>query len=751
MWYDNEITQSILHKKYLHEGEKDIHDLINRVSSIYSDNIREDVKQALYNGDFCPAGRTIYAAGMKGSGVNLSLSNCYCCTTPEDSLESISAVDYEMSKIGSMGGGVGVALDKIRPKGSKINNSAKVSEGVSFCLHKFNTTGESIGQNSRHMAMMVMLDCKHPDIYEFLHIKEKNEKLSAMNITIKMSDDFLGAVEKDDTFDLYFKVESTGEEIKRTIRAREFFREFCDVNRDYGDPGICYIDRVRSYHLLSGYDEYIIDTSNPCSEFFGIAGNACNLGSINLYNIVLNKFTDEAKIDYDKFENLIRLGIRCLDETLDYGYDMQPMNMHRKCIDDWRSIGLGVFGLGDLFVAMKVKYGSKESFSIISDVFDFMNRVALDESCNIAKEKGTFGKYEWGKINKSPIIQALRLDKAGIELYDKIEKYGLRNGTLLVIAPTGTLSLFMGKLSGGVEPLFKCGYDRTTHAGEDKGVVFRVFSRSIEDLLTYSSLPLTLTNEEIKKKFDWVVESEDIEPLNRILVQSLMQTYVDGAISSTINLPEGTTSDVIYDIYMKAWKQGLKGITVFVNNCKRGNILGVDKNNDSQSFKYDSIEPVSRRGVKEVEGRTIRLKTACVDKFYITINHTDDGELFEVFANPSGGCQANITTMCRLVSMALRSGVKVEEIAKELKAMKCPACQALRRKGEANIELSCGNAIAKALEMSYNKESKTVVEETPISNSSEDGLYECPECGKKTLRLEAKCVICSNCAYSRCE
>lgn len=592
------------------------------------------------------------------------------------------------------------------------------------------------------MAMMVMLDCKHPDIYEFLHIKENDEKLSAMNITIKMTDEFLNAVENNEDYELYFKVESTGEEIRRTINAREFFIEFCKVNRDYGDPGICYIDRVRNYHLLNGYPEYQIDTSNPCSEFFGIAGNACNLGSINLYNLVNNKFTDNAEIDYDKFEKLIRLGVKCLDETLDYGYDMQPMDMHRKCIDDWRSIGLGVFGLADMFVAMRVKYGSKESIKLVSDVFDFMNKIALDESCNLAKEKGTFGKYDWNKIKKSPIISALRLDSSGIEIYDKIERYGLRNGTLLVIAPTGTISLFMGKLSGGVEPLFKCGYDRTTHAGEDKGVVFRVFSRSVEDLLRYNSDSMDLSNEQIKEKYNWVVESEDIKPIDRISIQSTMQEYCDGAISSTVNLPSGTSWETIYNIYLNAWKQGLKGITVFVSGCKRGNILGVDSNKKEQEFKYDSIEPISRRGVKEVDGTTYRLKTACVDKFYLTVNKTDAGELFEVFANPSSGCQSNIGTITRLVSTALRSGIKVEEIIKDLKSMKCAGCQALRNKGEKDIELSCGNAIAKALEMSYNKE---------IKKEDTSGLLECPSCRKKSLKPEGKCFICRECGYSRCE
>jgi len=225
-----------------------------------------------------------------------------------------------------------------------------------------------------------------------------------------------------------------------------------------------------------------------------------------------------------------------------------------------------------------------------------------------------------------------------------------------------------------------------------------------------------------------------------------MQEYADGANSSTINLPAGTTADTVFDIFMKAWEQKVKGLTVFVDGCKRGNILGVDnekKKETSAEVVYDSIMPVSRRDVDVVNGQTFRLSTACVHKMYLTINKTDEGDVFEVFANPSGGCVSNINTICRLVSMALRSGVKVEEIIHELGAMKCPACQALRKKGE-EVELSCGNAIAKALQQAYNKKDK---EE---EDNKDDGLLVCPECGERTLRLEAKCCVCP-CGYSRCE
>ena len=749
-WYDNEITQGILKKKYLHEGEKTFEDLVNRVSSIYSDEIREDVKKALMNADLCPAGRTLYAAGMKGKR-KLSCSNCYVeGNIKEDTLESISETDYNIARIGSMGGGIGFAVDKIRPKGSKINNAAVESDGVAFAMRKINQTGQIVGQQGRGLALMCAIDCNHPDILEFLNIKKKHEALESMNISIKFDDNFMEDVINNREHELYFKVESTGEEIKKIINAKDFFIEFCKVNHSVGDPGAIFIDRVRNYNLVSGYPEYVIDVCNPCGEYMANDGNSCLLQSINLYNIVDNKFTNTAKINYEKFEHLIRLSIKMMNQTQDYGYDMQPLDKHRKNIDDWRSIGLGIFGLADMFVAMKIKYGSKESIRIVSDIFDFMNKIALDESCEEAKHDGTYGKYHWEKQKQSPIIKALRLTEEGCKIYDKIEKYGLRNSSLLSIAPTGTTSLFMGKLSGGCEPLFKLWYERTSHQGEKNNFTFRVMSRSVEDLINYLGLPHDISKEELMKKCPWLVESHDIESNDRVQLQAIMQEYVDNSISSTINLPNNATWQDIYEIYVSAWKQGCKGVTVFRDGCDRLSILGTDSNKKEQEyeFKYDSISPISRRGVEEVNGKTFRLKTACVDKMYLHINKTDEGDIFEVFANPSSGCVSNIGTITRLVSMALRSGIKVGDILKELKATKCPACQALLRKGETDIELSCGNAIAKAIEKSYQEEKGNITTE---EKNKKEGLYECPQCHSKSLKLEAKCCVCESCGYSKCE
>ena len=461
-----------------------------------------------------------------------------------------------------------------------------------------------------------------------------------------------------------------------------------------------------------------------------------------------------------------------LNQSLDYGYDMQPLEVNRKCIDEWRSIGLGVFGLADMFIALGVKYGSKESIEYVSDIFDFINIVALDESSNLAKEYGTFGMYNWDKTEKSPLIQALRFNN--INLFEKIKKYGLRNGTLISIAPTGTISLFMGGYSGGCEPLFKIGYERTTHSTEDSKKHFRVFAKSIKDLLEFNRVSLDLPDAEIKKLFPYIVESHEVDPMNRIAIQSIMQEYVDNAISSTINLPNSATAKDIYDIYIHAWEQGLKGVTVFRDGCKRGNILGVDTKKkeqpkESTPIAYNSIEPESRRNTEEVAGKTYKMRSACAEKIYVTVNKTDGDDIFEVFVNPSGGCTANVNTISRLVSMALRSGIKVDTIIDELSTSKCPACQALRRKGEKDVSLSCGNAIAEALRKAYydkpvvhkqeNEEEGSCASckntDCPSSKidkqeQKDDGLMKCPDCGERTLRLEAKCATCSNCGFSLC-
>ena len=605
-WYDNEISRGILAAKYYHEGETTPQQFIDRVSSIFKGDFRERMKEYITDGDFSPAGRTLYAAGSRGK-FKVSMSNCYILPSPEDNLESIFHSNYEIARIFSYGGGIGINISNLRPAGSRVHNVARTSTGAVSFMKIFNTTGEVISQNGRRGAQMVGLNCSHPDIYEFLHIKQNEEKLSSMNISILFTDEFMEAVRDDKEYTLRFHVESTGENIERTIRARDFFREFCETQWDWGDPGALFSDRLNDYHLLAGYDEYQIEITNPCGEFGGNAYNACNLGSINLYNMHADKFGNAPSLNEEKFKQAVYDGIIALDEIVSYGYETQPLDENRTCIDDWRSLGLGLFGVADALVAMKLAYGSREASAFMENVMKIMLLSALRSSCDRAKMKGTFGCYRREATEKSPIIQMVKELDGG--LYEDIRTYGLRNGTLLAIAPTGTISLLMGSFSGGCEPLYKISYERSTHKMEEVNGSFRVYAHSVKDLLRYHHLPLTLTDDEIREKFPWVIESHDISFMDRVAMQAVMQKYVDNSISSTVNLKNDATPEDIYDIYLAAWESGCKGITVFRDGCRRGNILGVAAKEEE---KADGPKPAEGQPVcPGCGGKNIRVEGHC--------------------------------------------------------------------------------------------------------------------------------------------
>lgn len=747
-WYENDIGKGILKSKYYHVGEDDPQAFINRVASIFSPEVKKCMHEYLEEGSVCPAGRTLYAAGAKGK-FKASISNCYILPSPEDNIESIFKINAEIARIFSYGGGIGVNISNLRPKESTVNNAARTSTGSVSFLKIFDSTGEVISQNGRRGAMMVGLNCDHPDIYEFLHMKQNNEKLASMNISILFKDDFMKAVLNDEEYELKFDVKATGQKIRKKIKAADFFSEYCQTQWDWGDPGALFVDRLNDYTLLSGYDDYKIEITNPCGEFGGNAYNSCNLMSINLYNFIDNKFADEPHLNKEAFVTAVATAVRALDEVLDYGYDTQPLDANRKCIDDWRSIGLGLFGVADALIAMKLKYGSDRANQFVADVMKTMLINAARTSSELAKEKGPFGRYEWDKTKESPIIELLKEEAP--DVYESIKENGMRNGTLLSIAPTGTISLLMGVFSGGCEPIYKISYMRTSHKMEGEKKAFKVYAHSIKDLLEYHNMSYDTDDDEIKKQFPWIIESHDVPYLNRVKLQAAMQEYVDNSISSTVNLRHDAAPEDIKNIYIDAWRANCKGITIFRDGCKRGNILGVSSN-ETPKIEYDTIQPMKRDNIARLDGCTLVRHTSCVDKMYITINKTLSGQVFEVFTNASGGCSSNIATITRLTSLALRSGISVKTIIRQLAISKCSACQALIRGGRRDISLSCGNAIASALTEIYNETQQKRDAEEYVDNTEDASINKkCPECGHYTLRPEGNCVTCTYCGWSKCE
>ena len=747
------VSQEILKRKYFKENE-DFEGFINRVCSIFYRN-QDEIKQALINGDFFPAGRILNSAGLEKDNISATPMNCYVLPSPEDNIESIYKTQAEMAKTFSRGGGCGINISNLRPKDAKVNNTAKTTSGATSFLELFNTTGSVIGQNGRRAAIMIGLDCSHPDIEEFLHIKETNHKLEHMNISILFTDEFMRAVKNGKNYTCSFFVPETGETIKKRINAKEFFNRFCKVNWNYGDPGAMFIDTIRKNNLLAGYDDYKIEISNPCSEFLGSAYTACCLGSINLYNCVDNKFSPNAEFNFEKFNNLVNIGVDALNQVLDYGRDKQPLEANKQAIDDWRNIGLGFFGLADALIALGIRYGSQDAQELLYSIAQIMMMKALDYSATLAQTYGTFGKYDWEKTKKSKMFKILKGALMYKGLYEYIEENGLANGSLISIAPTGTISLLAGGFSGGIEPMFKVSYERTTHSLEGKGETFRVFPTSIKELLEYHNLPLTLTNEEIKKKFPYIVEADEIPCSERIGMQRSVQDNIDNAISSTINLPESATPEDIFNIYMMAWEAGLKGITVFRDGCMRLSILNPKKKSEDFDNNFGEIVPMRRETNGSLPSLTYKKQSAC-SKLYPTITFKD-GKPFEVFASVTGGCSANIATIVRLSSLALRCGVKPEKLIEELKEQKCPACKTLRGQGRKDISLSCGNAIAESLQEAiaefngeFKEKSNIKQPKQTIEVHEERVRKKCPECGAE-IRAEGNCVSCTQCSWSKCE
>ena len=519
-----------------------------------------------------------------------------------------------------------------------------------------------------------------------------------------------------------------------------------------------------------------------CGEMFMPAYNSCNLGSMNLYNYVKNKFTDEAYFDKEEFKKDISTSIRALDEILDYGYDMQPLDQNRDVIDKWRSIGLGFFGLADALIALKIRYGSEKSWDFAREVSNILMNTSVMTSSLLAKEKGSFDEYNYDYISNAGLFR--KLDK---EVKESVKENGLHNAQLISIAPTGSLSLLAGQLSSGIEPIFKCVYERSTHSLESSGVSFITADKAISDLLEFHNIqPGSLSSEDIKKRFDWVVEASDIPYQDRIAVQASIQGEIDTSISSTVNLPESATVEDIWNIYMQAWTLGLKGITVFRDNCKRASILGFSSKKESkeedtnkpaviesEDVKMDSVEPLSRKDKGPLSGRTYRKQTACVRALYVTINRDENGHIFEVFTNKSvHGCSANIATITRMTSLALRSGISVKKIIEELKENACQACQTAYRKNK-NISMSCPIAIAEALEEEYKytiehtnepqyetnfieeehapQPKQEQIDDKSSTNTSSFTPLECPICKERTLIVEGKCETCKRCGYSKCD
>ena len=722
----NKLGIDIWHNKYQHNNET-FDEWLKRVSGG-----NQDVENLIVEKKFLPGGRILSNRGVTDSKV--TYSNCYVISPPEDNIESIYDCCKNLARTYSYGGGCGIDISKLAPAGAKVHNQARSTSGAVSFMETFSQVTAQIGQNGRRGALMISIDCHHPDLLEFIDIKAKPDSVTKANISVKVTDDFMQAVKDDREWTLYFTRPETGEAIAKVVRAVDIFNKLCQNNWDWAEPGILFWDRIENWNLLSNNDEFHYAGTNPCAEEPLPAGGSCLLGSMNLA-----AFVKDGMFDFDDFCEAVNVAVPALNDILEEGLPLHPLEEQRKSVSEWRQIGLGIMGLADMLVKLEIPYDSDIARDLCGNIAHAMANQALFMSSKIAKcKEAPYEKYD-PRVMSTPYFKA----HADTLTYKYVGAYGLRNSQLLTIAPTGTLSTMLG-ISGGIEPIFANSYTRKTESLHGHDEYYKVYTPIVQEYMEEHGL------KDESELPNWFVTSSDISPRDRIAMQAVWQNSIDASISSTINLPETATVEDIKDIYMTAWEMGLKGVTVFRNGCKRTGILTTDSKasktstDEREAPKYNYITPVSRKSIGTTHGNTYCKKCAC-GTLYITLNRDDDGNVVESFIHTSKGgiCQANTSAVNRLVSLCMRSGVKTDEIIDQLKGITCGACTKAMSNGIKLDGISCPDILARTLiEFCKPTDEKKLVEK-PTSKEC------CPECGEPIIH-DGGCVQCTNCGWSKC-
>lgn len=935
---DNALGIEIWNKKY-RNGDESFDAWLDRVSGG-----KDEVKQLILQKKFLFGGRILANRGVKDR--KYTLSNCYVLSPPEDSIESIFETAGKLARTFSYGGGVGIDLSKLAPRGAKVNNSAGESTGAVSFTDLYSMVTGLIGQQGRRGALMLSLSCDHPDLEEFINLKTDLNRVTKANVSVRASNHFMHCVKYDLDYELYFKRDETDDEIVATVPARKIFQALCDANYDYGEPGILFWDTIENDCLLSKYNDFTLSGVNPCltgdtliqttegeipiqdlvgknnvyvycmddkgslairkalriwktrenaslvevrthrgnlrctpehlihtrnrgwvpacelkhgdkitglnrrmkdethvavalsgdskyiaehrfvmgafeniigkdvhhiddnpfnnkrsnlmvlehsahskvtntgrkiesirdskgryvtkpvkkqrtsvnqgirtgvnwtvkdvvalvntedvyditvDEYHNFvangmivhncaeqplpAGGSCLLGSMNLAEYVYAP----GKFDIRGFETDVQIAVKALNEVLEEGLPLHPLQEQRDAVKKWKQIGLGIMGLGDMLVKMGIKYGSTESFELCDDIGKKMFRSALIASANLKK-----GHDDWDDA-------LIRSDMYKYHFMDT-ELFYPNNSQLLTIAPTGSISTMIG-VSGGIEPIFAKSFTRRTVSLSGKDEYHEVYPTVIKNLMDD-------LNVDIDHLPDYVVTSSDIPWFSRVVMQATWQKHVDASISSTINLPEYFPKDEIMDIYLTAWELGCKGLTIFRQGCKRDAILTTE-------VKSKDVEPSTLVGKKR------KLMTGCGSLHCTAFFDSQTGELKETYLSKgsTGGCNNFMIGLSRLISLSARSGCSIDEIVDQLKSTGACPSYAVRKatKGDTSLGSCCPMAVGWALSDMYD-EMQSEIKGTP-KPTAVTIKNPCPKCGAE-LEFSGGCNVCKSCGWTKCD
>ena len=724
---DNELGIQIWKGKY-QNGDETFDEWLDRVSGGVP-----SVRELIEKKKFLFGGRILANRGLEKDGKRVTYSNCYVIEAPEDNLESIFECASKLARTYSYGGGCGVDLSKLSPRGAVVNNAAKQSSGAVSFMDLYSMVTGLISQNGRRGALMLSMSCDHPDIEEFIDVKKDLDKVTKANISVRVTDKFMEAVVNDQDWELKFTRKETGETISKTVKARELMEKLAYNNWDMGEPGILFWDQIKRWNLLSKYPDFEYAGVNPCAEEPLPAGGSCLLGSINLAAYV----DEDGWFKSREFVDDISVIVKAMNDVLDEGLPLHPLVEQRESVAKWRQIGIGVMGIADMLIKMGIEYGSSASLETCEAIARLLKESVIDASSILAKEYGVFPAYNDEYTNSNAF------------LHTRI--YGLRNSQLLTIAPTGTLSTMLG-ISGGIEPIFANYYERKTESLHGKDVYYKVYTPIVKDYMEKHGLT---DDAELPEYF---VTSKELDHKQRIGMQSVWQRHIDASISSTINLPEDATPDDVLNIYIEAWKAGLKGITVFRDGCRRASILST---NPKKEEPVETVEPGLSRGYiietsDELVGKKRKLTTGCGSLHVTAFFDPKTGDLMETYLSKgsTGGCGNSLTGISRMISLAARAGCKVQDIVDQLNS--CGSCPsyAVRRatKGDTSKGSCCpmavGNAILDMWEEFQSEDHAFSTEK--CENNHTFSNEKCPQCGEP-LVAEGGCVTCKACGWSKCD
>ena len=753
MTFLQNISRELFVQKYMINGETDpdqvFHDIAEELARPEKLQVRlqtqADFERIMTEGFFIPGGRILANARIYTHSKSRNYNNCFTIDI-EDSMEGIYGAVYEDAMISRMGGGVGFDTSKLRPAGSKTTNGGKASGPISF-LRVFNESAKTISSGgSRRAAHIALLDVDHPDIMKFITAKhgDQDKVLDKFNISVRITDAFMKAVNADANWDLKFEGK-----IYQTLKARDVYEALARNAFQHNDPGVFFIDRVERDN--NGWWAYKMDRCNPCGEIPMPPYSLCCLGALNLVRFILEPFTANARFDFAKMAEVVHIAIRLLDDVLDATkYPLEKIEIFSKL---WRRVGLGFTGLGDAIAMLGMKYGDEDSVAFCELFARTLRDESYRASINLAKEKGAApGVFKKGFLGKQVIDPRLSLGsfitRLPFELQHDIRQYGLRNIGLNTAAPTGTISLTVGNnCSSGIEPIFEYEFTRNIRTGEGdetKPEVVRDYAVLLwEQLHPGEPLP------------GYFITTSQLDPYKGIDIQAAIQKYIDHSISKTANLPRGYTFEQYKNLFNYAYEKGLKGFTTFNPEGSMKGILETKKEEKPDSFIIRSDAPK-------------RPNELPCDIHYVHANNQDfiilagllNGSVYEIFVDEQNGhdlgsakagriikkgkgeyslvstdgavlvegLSKNFTgtygSLARMISMSLRHGVPLQFVIDQLQRSK--------------EFLGFEKAVSRVLKH-YIKEGETYeLKET------------CPQCGHDKLQVTSGCPSCPQCGWGKC-